>query len=236
VTKPRRCAGAVLVAACVVLATAPAAQAARHRSPPIWDIVRGSGSETVTFQGDGSQACQSSGRCADAGTVTYAFNVTDGSFLFIDKNDGFAFLMTNGATRAAISRAGVPCTDEVAHAFDELVVLNGNVLFHLGSELEGSVGDYIANRCGGPIEADVLGREAVLTGRLPSHAERRRTLHIAMSASRPFTAAGFTGTVDASVTFDLRRTRSAPAAPVPVLGPARTRRQGAPPDRGPRRR
>jgi hypothetical protein len=205
VKRRRRCAGAVVIASCVVLGAAPAAQS-RSRLPPFYDIVRASGSETVTFEGDGSAGCQSTGHCADAGTITYTFGDTTG-FFFLEVDSGAGVLLTKGTTHAELMRSGTPCTDDVVQTTEQILVLGGKVLFHPGGKYAGIGPDHLANRCGGPLDADLVAGQALLTGRLQPHPERRRTLHIAMSADRPFTAAGFTGTVDASVTMDLRRSR-----------------------------
>jgi hypothetical protein len=117
-------------------------------------------------------------------------------------------LETNGSTHAEISRGGTQCVDDVPHKSDILEIERKRILFHPGGEFSGVFADFLANRCGGPLEADVIMGDALLTGRLPAHPERHRTLHIGMALNGPFTSsAGITGSVDASVTLVLRRSR-----------------------------
>jgi hypothetical protein len=80
------------------------------------------------------------------------------------------------------------------------------VVFGQQTEIgEPAYDDHLASRCAGPTEADVSGGQGLLTGRTTLRALDHRIVRLTVTANRPFTAAGFTGTVTGSATFVLRR-------------------------------
>jgi hypothetical protein len=175
----------------LTLAAAPAAQAAD------FELVRGHGTEAVTFQSDPA-TCGAVGRCGYAGTDTYTFSSTHGVLL-----KDVALLFTNGRTEARVTGpdGSTVCPDEVAHPAEELTVEHGRLIGH---DPRIPVIEYLATRCVGPLEADVLGARPLFSARLP---KGRRTLHLTDASTRSFTASGFTGTVTGSLTLDFRRVK-----------------------------
>lgn len=171
--------------------------------------VRGTITETVTFTGD-QATCAASNRCGYSGTLTSTFTAGGDSSVVLLEDTGFGFLTGAGVTTATVTTAdgAPPCQDEVSHEFTYLSVEHGTAGYPAPDFAQ--LIDPLANRCGGPLGADVLGGRPLLGSKLPRDVSKRRTLRIAATGSRQFTASGFTGTVSASMDLALRRTKKRP--------------------------
>src|SRR5919197_4200280 len=117
---------AALTALLFSLAVAPPALAAKtHTTNFAYKVTKAEGSETATFQGDGTQTCASAGLCGYSGTVTYTFTHARGGFAIVTvvsrghRHTGFGDFEfgTDGTTTSNVAQAGVaqPCVDTVKH-------------------------------------------------------------------------------------------------------------------------
>jgi hypothetical protein len=190
-----------LGAVALALAAAPAAQAASLGEA---DELSGSGTEAVTFSSDPA-TCASFGRCGYSGTVTYTFRARHG-FGFFDPKLGFAILAGTGATTASVTPpdGSAPCSDTVDHPIDELTSERGFLVIH---DPKVPVIEYLATRCVGPLEADVLGGQPLYKLRLPRSCGCHGAKRLTGTVNRSFTASGFTGTVTGSIVISVKRAK-----------------------------
>jgi hypothetical protein len=203
------------------LALAPPALAAKtHTTNYAYRVTRAQGTETATFQGDGTSACANAGLCGYSGTVTYSFaHPSHGAAIVTvvsrgNRHAGFGDFGfgTQGTTTSNVAQAGVaqPCVDTVQHHFDSLdVVVSGSrVLFGLHAfNADQLSSDYLGTHCAGPTEEDMAlaGALPAVTGPLKSL--KRHRLDFEMHSNQPFHIGPFTGTLKVDATYSMVRDR-----------------------------
>jgi hypothetical protein len=213
---------AVILALALVLA--PSALAAKtHTTSLAYRVTKAEGTETATFQGDGTPTCAAAGLCGTSGTVTYSFTNANRGFAVVTivsrghRKVGFGDFEfgTDGTTSSNVSQAGVaqPCVDSVKHRNDMLDVgsARSNVLFgfHLVNTAVLS-SDYLGTHCAGPTEADMATARVLPAVAIPLKAMMKRSrIDFELHSNLPFHVGPFSGMLKVDAAYTLRRDRGA---------------------------
>lgn len=191
---------------------APAAQASQVRHT----VTQASGYERVYFSGTPAAGCAAAGTCGVSGTVVYGFGgkVPRGrATVSLEGNrvTGVAArFVTIGKTSSTVTLpgSGSPCTDDVDHRGDGFVLgkASGGLLdfaLHTGAP------DYLATRCPGPGEAELVKAGALPSGLFKGDGFRSLRFRFGLNGSQNFAGAGgYEGTAS----WKLRYKLGAPAA------------------------
>jgi hypothetical protein len=103
---------------------------------------------------------------------------------------------------------GVACHDSQTVLAPALVTdyADGALKVALGGQSDYYPFDEILRTgCPGPVESDVLGRDAVASGAIPGRALGRRRLEVTMTGAGPFRGVGYSGAHRSRFTLSLRR-------------------------------
>lgn len=212
-----------LLVLAVGLVLAPSAFAAKtHTTNYAYRVTKAEGTETATFQGDGTQTCASAGLCGTSGTVSYAFGHANGGFALVTvitrghRHTGLgAFEFgTDGTTSSNVTQAGVaqPCVDSVKQQNDSLdVFVSGSRvgfgLHGLNADLLSS--DYLDTRCAGPTERDMLAARVLPAVSMPLKFLKRKRIDFEFHTNLPFHSGPFSGTLKVDAAYTLVRDRRA---------------------------
>lgn len=211
------------IAVLLMLILAPSALAAKtHTTNYAYRVTTAQGTETATFQGDGTQTCATAGLCGTSGTVSYAFGHANGGFALVTvitrghRHTGLGDFEfgTDGTTSSNVTQAGVaqPCTDSVKHQNDSLDVLvsGSRVLFGLhalNADLLSS--DFLDTHCAGPTEEDMVAARVLPAVSIPLKALKRKRLSWQFHTNLPFHSGPFSGTLKVDAAYTLVRDRRA---------------------------
>jgi hypothetical protein len=212
----------LLVALAALLLAPPALAAKTHTANFAYRVTKAEGSETATFQGDGTQTCANAGLCGTSGTVSYTFGHANGGFALITVITrghrhtgigGFEFGV-DGTTSSNVSQAGVaqPCVDSMKQSNDSLdVFVSGSrVAFGLhGLNADLLSSDYLDTHCAGPTERDMLAARVLPAVSIPLRALKRKRLSWTFNTNTPFHAGPFSGTLKVNATYTMVRDRRA---------------------------
>src|SRR5919202_4815501 len=138
----------------------------------IYDVVRATGFERVTFQGDAGAGCEDTGVCGYAGTVSYSIGGTPHGRVVLVRSrngrlSGDATYRTHGTTRASVTTPGSDqtCTDTVGRRRDFFsLVSRGSRFQRLLFRYHDTATDYLNTRCAGPTERDAAEAKALPSG------------------------------------------------------------------------
>jgi hypothetical protein len=221
-TKPPLTAIAVLLSALLLAPSVAAAKTKIRSTTYAYKVTKAEGSETATFQGDGTPVCASAGLCGVSGTVSYTFTHVNNGFATVTvltrghRHAGFGDFEfgIDGTTTSNVSQAGVaqPCTDTVKHRSDILDVLvsGSHVLFGLHAiNADAFSGDYLDTHCAGPTEEDMVAARVLPAVEFPLKSLKRRSLTWQFGTNTPFHSGPFTGTLQVNATYTLVRDRKA---------------------------
>lgn len=214
---------APLLAVAIGLVLAPSALAAKtHTKNYAYRVTKAQGTETATFQGDGTQTCASAGLCGTSGTVSYTFGHANGGFALVTvisrghRHTGLGDFEfgTDGTTSSNVSQAGVaqPCVDSVKQQNDSLdvFVTNTRVAFGLhGLNADLLSADYLDTRCAGPTERDMLAARVLPAVAMPLNALKRKRINFEFHTNLPFHSGPFSGTLKVDAAYTLVRDRKA---------------------------
>jgi hypothetical protein len=218
-----RCLPVSLLVLAAALSLAPSALAAKtHTTNFAYRVTKAEGTETATFQGDGTPACAAAGLCGYSGTASYTFTHARGGFAIVTvvsrghRHTGFGDFEfgTDGTTTSNVAEAGVaqPCVDSVNHRNDLLdVAIDGSrVLFGLHA-FDAAVlsSDYLGTHCAGPIEADMATARVLPAVEIPLRAMKRRRIDFELHSNLPFHVGPFTGTLKVDAAYTMIRDRRA---------------------------
>jgi hypothetical protein len=212
-----------LAAALLALVLAPPALAAKtHTTNYAYKVTKAEGTETATFQGDGTSACANAGLCGYSGTVTYTFaHPTRGAAIVTvvsrgHRHTGFGDFSfgTDGTTTSNVAEAGVaqPCVDSVTHHFDTLDVLvsGSRVLFGFHAFNAGELSsDYLGTHCAGPTEGDMALARILPAVVGPLKVLNRPRVNFEIHSNSPFHIGPFAGTLKVDAAYSMVRDRKA---------------------------
>jgi hypothetical protein len=211
----------VVVTFALVLAP-PALAAKTHTTSFAYRVTKAEGTETATFQGDGTPTCAAAGVCGYSGTASYTFTHASGGFAVVTvvtrghRHAGFGDLEfgTDGTTTSNVAEAGVarPCVDSVKHRSDTLdVVVSGSrVLFGLHAfNADTLSSDYLGTHCAGPTEEDMVAAQVLPAVVIPMKVMKRRRIDFELHNDAPFHVGPFMGTLKIDAAYTLVRDRSA---------------------------
>jgi hypothetical protein len=218
-----------LTAAIIGLAVlAPAAGAKGGSSVTPFVITKADAVIRVSFAGNEAAGCRDRGVCGVSGTSTYSFGgKPKEGFLFLQRHRGrtryaFGYLETAGETVADVATAGSPerCVDRVVRGFEQLYFEpHGQRMrffwryFPDEDDLEGEDPELILEdqtdpfdtRCAGPALRDLAVSEALPVADLPFRPFRQHRGTLATTATKPFSAGGFAGTVQWDIRYGIQR-------------------------------
>lgn len=203
-----------------LLAAPPAMAAKTHTTNYAYRVTRAEGTETATFQGDGTQTCASAGLCGTSGTVSYTFTHARGGFALLTvvtrghRRTGFGDFEfgTDGTTTSNVTQAGAaqPCVDTVKHRNDsvDMFLDRSTVGFGLHAfNADLFSADYLGTHCAGPTEEDMVAAGVLPAVGVPLRAMKRKRLDIEMHTNLPFHAGPFTGTLKVDASYTMVRDR-----------------------------
>jgi hypothetical protein len=195
-----------------VILFGPAGSLASERS----SRVQVSGALTVTFHGDVATGCAAAGLCGYSGSVTWRPPASGELIIFTTRShhhtsdsaqlylQGAGLPPAGGVTSATVqSTAASPsgaatCVDAAATGVAlDLPVRHGRVDFGL----DGASPSLLSDRCAGPRDRQILPR--LPAPWLTVAAVRRGGAVVDLSATRPFAADGFAGTIDSTIVLRL---------------------------------
>jgi hypothetical protein len=205
------------------LVLAPQALAAKtHTTNFAYRVTKAEGTETATFQGDGTPTCAAAGLCGYSGTASYTFTHASRGFALVTivtrghRHAGFADFEfgTDGTTTSNVAEAGVaqPCVDSVKHRNDTLdaVVSGSRVLFGLHAfNADTLSSDYLGTHCAGPTEEDMVAARVLPAIVIPLKVMKRRRIDFELHSNQPFHAGPFMGTLKVDAAYTLVRDRRA---------------------------
>jgi hypothetical protein len=205
-----------------LLLAPPALAAKTHTTNYAYRVTKAQGTETATFQGDGTQTCASAGLCGYSGTVTYTFANPRGGFAIVTvqtrghRHAGFGDLEfgADGTTTSNVTEAGVaqPCTDTVKHRGDTLdVFVSGSrVGFGLHAfNADTLSADYLGTHCAGPTEEDMVAAQVLPAVGIPLSVMKRKRIDFGLHTNLPFHSGPFQGTLKVDADYTLVRDRKA---------------------------
>ena len=203
-----------------LLVAAPALAAKTHTTNYAYKVTKAEGTETATFQGDGTPTCAAAGLCGYSGTASYTFTNARNGFAIVTvqtrghRRAGFGDFEfgTDGTTSSNVAEAGVaqPCVDSVKHRNDTLDVLvsGSQVLFGLHAfNADALASDYLGTHCVGPTEEDMVAARVLPATVLPLSALKHSRVNFELHSNEPFHAGPFTGTLKVDASYTLVRDR-----------------------------
>jgi hypothetical protein len=211
-------AGAALMLALYLASQVPVSQA---KDVTFYRVTHFTAAQRVVFRGASSANCQSNGRCGLSGSIVFSEYAGPGLLAWLTgfgHEIGFGDIPEPRATvQAAINfpGGGQPCSDRAllknATAGLDFLMLHNRVRVSLPTADELGVGSLLANRCGGPLDAD-LGDLRGLQRTYGLSKFHRPIVSIEFAKTQLFQGGGFVGSVTTEVHARLRRIHCLPRA------------------------
>ncbi|MFL5828004.1 MAG: hypothetical protein ACJ76V_15900 [Thermoleophilaceae bacterium] len=181
-----------------------------------YEIRSASGHESVSFHGDGTDACRRAGLCDTSGQTRYEFHSRGRGFAALIGLGspfvaGFGDFSMSGTTTSNVSQAGAAnaCTDVVKHDEDSFTMEPKGRRILVAFHLDPYQPDYLRTHCAGPGETDLaLARKLPQAIVSPKELLKRR-LTVTLVRNGPFHVGAFSGTVDTRIVIVLRQSTRA---------------------------
>jgi hypothetical protein len=212
---------AIITGAAVVAALAPAAPARAAAQPDelqmlAYEIRSASGYESVSFHGDGTDACRKAGLCDTTGQARYQFHSRGRGFAALfglgsPYVAGFGGFSLSGTTTSNVSQAGGgnACTDVLKHDEDSFTMEPKGRRILVAFHLDPYQPDYLRTHCAGPGETDLALARKLPQAIVSPKQLLKRQLTLTLVRNGPFHVGAFAGTVDTRIVLVLRQSKRA---------------------------
>lgn len=198
----------ILTIGLAAAAALPATAAAATPGKTVYDVVKASGTERVTFSAD-TATCAQFVTCGFGGSVNYTFGGTPSGRLVLNQSrsgriSGSAAFGSHGTTVSDVT-SGAVCQDTVRHKREEFSIDSRTPRGRLLFGLHGGKTDYLATDCAGPSEAALAHDHALPSGKFKHNAFNALHTAIGLQGTASFREAGYVGKVTWKLKYRVKR-------------------------------